>query len=341
MLPGIGNEGQERLGVSHAVVVGVGALGCVSADLLVRAGVGRVTLIDRDVVEVSNLQRQTLFAEADVGRPKAVAAAARLRAVNSGVTINAVVADVTGRNVHGMLNALCETGLPPPGPLPRGGGVVIDGTDNFETRYLLNDWCVKHGVPFLYAGAVGTRGMVAAFVPGGPCLRCVFEDPPEPGSQPTCETAGVLGPAVVMAGAMQAAEAIKLLSGNAGAVSRDLATFDVWENTWRRVALPVRRTDCPCCGLGRFEFLEGASGDEAVLCGREAVQVTPRAAAQVDLASLARRLAPHGAVSASEHLVRAAIEGVEMTVFADGRAIVKGTTRPEVARSAYAKWVGV
>ena len=217
---------------------------------------------------------------------------------------------------------------------------MVDGTDNFETRYLLNDVCVKHGVAFLYAGAVGTRGMVAAFVPGGACLRCVFEEVPEVGSQPTCETAGVLGPAVVVAAAMQAAEAIKMLSGNVEAMSRDLVTFDLWRNESRRVTMPAKRADCVCCGLRRFEFLDGAGGDEAVLCGRDAVQVTPRVMGRVDLCALARRLAPHGTVTASEHLVRAAVGGVEITVFADGRAIVKGTTRSEVARSAYAKWVG-
>ncbi len=345
ILPGVGVDGQARLGASRAVVIGVGALGCASADLLVRAGVGRVTLVDRDVVELSNLQRQTLFAESDVGTPKAVAAAGRLRAVNSGVEIEAVVADVTGRNVEGLIaRAIGEGGPSPSGSktrhLPLGGGVVVDGTDNFETRYLLNDVCVKHGVAFLYAGAVGTQGMIAAFVPGGACLRCVFEEVPEVGSQPTCETAGVLGPAVVVASAMQAAEAIKVLSGNVDAVSRDLVTFDLWNNTSRRIAMPAKRADCVCCGLRRFEFLEGSSGDQAVLCGREAVQVTPRVAGRVDLRELALRLAPHGTVTASEHLVRAAVGGVEITVFADGRAIVKGTTRAEVARGVYSKWIG-
>lgn len=333
ILPGIGPEGQARLADAWAVVVGVGALGCTSADLLVRAGVGRVTLIDRDVVERSNLQRQSLFAERDEGQPKAAAAAARLRDANSDIDVRAVVADVTPLNAERLVREAA-------GDRAVALGAIVDGTDNFEARYLLNDVAVKLGVALLYAGAVGTRSVSAAFLPGGPCLRCVFEEPPEVASQPTCETAGVLGPSVVEVAARQAAEAIKVLTGRGDVVDRAIVTTDLWTNETRRIAAGERRADCPCCGLRRFEFLDGSAGDEVALCGRNAVQVSPRAGASVDLAALARRLAPYGPVAASEHLVRAGVEGVEVTVFADGRAIVKGTSRPEVARGVYAKWVG-
>lgn len=337
LLDGIGVAGQRRLLGSHAVVVGVGALGCVAADLLARAGVGRLTLIDRDVVELTNLQRQTLYTEADAreGTPKAVAAQNRLVAVNSSITIEAHVADFEHRNAERLIGA---------------PDVIIDGTDNFETRYLINDLAVKLGVPYVYGGAVGTTGMGMVILPGtSPCLRCVFEEPPPPGSSPTCDTVGVLGPTAAITAAWQVGEAIKILTHNLDKVSTTLLEFDQWNNQRRRLDLSsMKRDDCPCCGQRRFEFLSGErAGGAEHLCGQRAVQVSPTDGNQsLDLAALAERLGPHGEFTHSVFMVRGtlreAVDGgpCELTVFADGRAIVKGTDRPDVARSIYAKYVG-
>jgi molybdopterin-synthase adenylyltransferase len=330
VLPVIGQEGQRRLLGAHAAIIGIGALGCASADMLARAGIGTLTLIDRDVVEVTNLQRQTLFTEADAREalPKAEAAAARLRGVNSAIEIRAVVADVVPRNI---------------GRLLRGVGVVVDGTDNFGTRFLLNDSCVKQGVPWVYAGVIGTGGATMTIIPGETaCLRCVFEDAPPPGTGGTCDTVGVLGPAVMLIGAAQSAEVMKLLVGKADHINRGLRTFDLWSNAARSLENIHPRPDCPCCGLRRFEFLDNVSDETAALCGRDAVQVWPRVESHLDLPSLAARLAGTGEIRSGPSFVRftPAAEGLELTVFADGRAIVKGTTQPSRARVAYAKYVG-
>lgn len=343
LLPQVGEARQRLLGASRAVVVGCGALGCGSADLLARAGVGRLTLIDRDVVELTNLQRQTLFTEADAAAsaPKAEAAARRLRAVNSEIEIRAVVADAVHRNIERL------AGLPGPGPV-----VLVDGTDNFGARYLLNDVAVKHGVAYIYGGAVGTGGMVMTVVPNhGPCLRCLFEEPPAAGTAPTCDTAGVLGPATAVVSAMQAAAAIRVLAGEAAGPA--LLELDAWEGRARRIEVgDGRRADCPCCGAGRFEYLDGSRAeDTAVLCGQGAVQVWPDSAqvdGVVDLRRMAERLKAHGPVAAHEFLLRARLEGergtdgrpIELTVFADGRAVVRGTEQPAAARAIYARYVG-
>lgn len=343
LLPGIGEAGQHALGEASALLVGCGALGTVIADAMVRAGIGRLTIVDRDVVEITNLQRQVLFDEADAheGRPKAEAAAARLRRINGAVEIIGVVADCTARNIETFLNS------------DRRVGVVLDGTDNFQTRYLLNDACVKFGVPLIYGGAVGTVGMQMTLRPRGraeePCLRCIFPDPPPPGAAATCDTAGVLGPAAGIVANMQASEAVKLLSGNAERCSPSLRQFDLWSNLWRTINAGPSRADCTCCALRNFEFLEDSAGDgTAMLCGANAVQVTPRmsAAAAVDLDAMAERLAAHGLFRRSGPLVRGRLDGragagIELTVFHDGRAIVKGTQDPARARAIYARYVGV
>lgn len=342
ILPDVGEGGQARLASSHAAVVGLGALGCAIADHLARAGVGVLTIIDRDLVERSNLQRQCLYTEADAdeGLPKAEAARRRLAAVNSEITVRAHIADLTARNADALLA----------GGDGRGPGVLLDGTDNFQTRYLLNDLAVRDGVPLVYGGVVATRGMQMTIRPGATaCLRCLFEEPPAPGSQPTCETAGVLGPAVAIVAACQAADALRCLLGQGERVAPTLLEFDLWAGRRRRLDVGgARRGDCPCCGLRRFEFLEQDAGGEAVgLCGRHAVQVSPAGGA-VDLEALASRLAAAGEVEASRFMVRFRVpgergesgEGVAMTVFRDGRAIVSGTSRPERARSLYARFVG-
>ena len=335
LLEGIGVEGQRRLLSSHALIVGVGALGCVSADLLARAGVGRITLVDRDVVEVTNLQRQVLFDERDAADavPKAEAARRRLAAVNSEIEIHAVVADFEHRRAEKI--AL--------GGLLGRPDAILDGTDNFETRYLLNDLAVKHGVPYCYAGAVATTGMAMIIVPGEtPCLRCLFEEPPPAGSAPTCDTVGVLGATVAITGAYQAGEAIKILSGNAGRLSGSLLEFDQWANTRRRLDIgAMKRDDCPCCAHKRFEYLGGErAGSTVGLCGQNAVQVACGTEGRVDLDALAARLRAHGAFERTAFLVRGEVEGLGLTVFGDGRAIVSGTDRPDLARSIYAKYVG-
>ncbi len=348
LLPGIGEEGQRRLLGSHAAIIGCGALGTVAAEVLVRAGVGRVALIDRDIVEWTNLQRQTLYDEADAreGTPKAVAAAARLARVNSAVRIDAHVADFNSGNAERLLN-LDGRGVAGVGPWP---GVLLDGTDNFETRYLINDIAVKHGVPYVYGGAVGTRGMQMTVLPGGgggACMRCVFPEVPAAGSTPTCDTAGVLASATGIIANVQAAEAIKVLLGREELIAPTLLEFDLWTNFRRRLDLSkARDAACVCCGARRFEFLEASVSGTVSICGSASVQVLPGASAGarggVELDALAERLVKHGQVQRTPHLIRVKLEaeGLEMTVFRDGRAIVKGTTDLMRARAMYARFVG-
>ena len=284
-VPGIGKAGQERIGSSRVTVCGCGALGTVLANHLVRAGVGFVRIVDRDFVEISNLQRQVLFDEADVAdnMPKAVAAANKLRAVNSAITIEPVVADIDRTNIL----ELC-----------RDADLILDGTDNFEVRYTINDAAVKLGKPWVFGGAVGSEGQTMTIVPGEtPCLRCVFEASPGPGDVGTCETAGVLGPAVAVVASYQAAEALKLLAGKKDAINRELVTFDLWTNTGRRVKIArlLDARNCPCCKQRKFEWLEGEHGTQTTsLCGRNAVQVSHRVAGKLSLDSLAKQLAVSG-----------------------------------------------
>jgi len=335
ILPAFGPEAQARLGGSHAVVVGVGALGCVSADLLARAGVGRITLIDRDVVEKTNLQRQTLFTETDAseGLPKAAAAERRMRAVNSEIELRGVVADVVPSNAEELI---LDADLGEP-------GVILDGTDNFETRFLLNDLSVKEGVPFCYAGAVGGESVSATFVPGDerPCLRCLIR-PPEPGSLPTCDTAGVFAPAVQLASARQSADAIRILAGVFDAGRARLVRGDLFSSEHRELALAgARDPACPCCGEHRFEFLNASDPRTVSLCGRDAVQIHASSRVPMDLAGLAARLDADPGVSVihNELLLRATLPDGGLTVFADGRAIVHGTTDPDRARALHARYI--
>jgi molybdopterin-synthase adenylyltransferase len=325
---GVGAAGQERLRAGRVLVVGCGALGTVAVDLLARAGVGRITVVDRDVVELSNLQRQLLFEEADAaaGTPKAVAAAAAVARINSAVQVRPIVADVTPDNVEQLIED---------------AQVVLDGTDNFETRLLLNDACVKHGVPWIYGGAVGSTGMTMNVLPGDPCFRCAFPHRPQPGTMPTCETAGVLSSTVVAVAALQFTEAVKLLVADREHLRRGLVAFDVWSNQHEPPMQLARDPACPCCGLRRFEFLEArATSRTASLCGRNAVQVSPGHPAKLDLAELGRRLDGVGPVSATPYLVRLTVGPHELTIFADGRAIIKGTNDLATARSLYSRYVG-
>ncbi len=332
LLPQIGQRGQDRLRASRVLLVGCGALGNVVAEQLARAGVGAIRIADRDVVELTNLQRQVLFDESDAreGLPKAVAAAQRLRKINSDVTVEPVVTDVDGQNVEELVD---------------GSQLVIDGTDNVETRYLINDASVKHAIPWVHGACVGTEGRVLAIRPRhGPCLRCIFPNPPGPGELPTCDTAGVLGPVAAVVGALQAVAAIKILSGNADAVAHEMLTFDLWANRIKTIdTTGAKRTDCVTCGRRRFEFLERSSRDTTTrLCGRNAVQVRPaRSINGFNLDRLAAKLAPGAQVKQTEHLVRATLDGgIELTAFADGRVIVHGTGDAIRARSIYARYVG-
>ena len=339
LLPQIGDAGQARLGAVRVLLVGCGALGSVLADQLVRAGVGWLRLVDRDVVETTNLQRQVLYDEKDAanGTPKAAAAADRLRRVNSAVQVHPVVTDVHAGNVEDL------AGLGRDGP-PM--DLILDGTDNVETRYLLNDVAVKHGIPWVYGACVGTEGrMMAVRPPDGPCLRCVFPEPPGPGELPTCDTAGVLGPVAAVVASLQAVAAFKLLTGHGEAVAEELVTLDLWSGRWRQTSLAgARRADCKTCGRREFEFLERGADRSVSLCGRNAVQVRPGVGRGLDLGVVADRLKGCGAVEQTPHLVRCRWDDgtdLRLTVFPDGRAIVQGTNDPDRARSVYARWVGM
>jgi adenylyltransferase/sulfurtransferase len=329
LFEGIGEEGQRRLRASRALVVGCGALGSAQVEMLARAGVGHLRIVDRDFVEESNLQRQTMFTEADARErvPKAVAAARRVAEINSDVGCEFEVADVSRSNVERLIEG-CD--------------VVLDGTDNFSTRYLLNDACVKNDVSWIYGAAVGSYGVTMTVRPRvSPCLRCVFPEMPAAASAPTCDTAGVIMPVIAVVAAVQVTEALKLLTGRAESLHGGLMRFDVWRNEWRRVALERRAPGCPACALGRFESLESEGGGATtVLCGRDAVQVTPERAASVDLDSLAARLRSAGEVKSNPYLVRLRAGEYELTVFKDARAIVRGTDDPALARTLYARYVG-
>lgn len=327
IFPPLGEEGQRRLLDSSVVIVGCGALGSHIANTLTRAGVGHIKIVDRDYIELNNLQRQILFDEEDIerGLPKAIAAAEKLRKINSQVEIEPLVADVHPRNVEEII---------------KGIDLVLDGTDNFETRYLINDACVKHDTPWIYGGAVGSYGMTMNIIPHQtPCLRCLFVQIPPPGSTPTCDTAGILGAVPALIGAIEANEALKLLTGK-GRPNQGLIHIDLWENTFE-IFQVARQEACPVCGQGRFEFLEAKEVAMVTsLCGRNAVQITPAAEVNISLPSLAQRLQAIGEVTFNEFLLRFQVNDYLITVFLDARAIIRGTSDETVARSLYAKYIG-
>ena len=332
----LGEEGQQRISASTVAVVGLGALGSVQADLLARAGVGTLRLLDRDFVELSNLQRQTLYDESDAAEalPKAVAAARRLTRVNSEIRIEPHVADLSPRNIEDLLE---------------GANLILDATDNFETRYLINDFAVSRGIPsrgiprgipWIYGAAVASYGLTLAILPGlSACFRCVYPEQPQ-GSQPTCETEGVLGPVTATIGALQAGTALKILARGAESIVPRLTRVDVWTGEIRQTSPPARDPDCPCCGARQFPYLDGKHRAPISLCGRNAVQIHERSR-PVDLAELGRRLSTLAQVRVNEFALRASLDPYELTVFPDGRAIIKGTTDPGVARSVYARYIGV
>ncbi len=330
LFAGIGAEGQVALSASSVALVGCGALGTFQASLLVRAGVGSVRLIDRDFVEESNLQRQILFDEQDVREllPKAVAAERKLRQVNSLVKVEGVVADVNPSTIDRLL---------------AGADLILDATDNFEARFLLNDYSVKHSIPWVYGACVGAEGLTFAILPREtPCLRCVFESAPAAGVSPTCDTAGVIGPVVGCVASLQVSEALKILAGHRALVNRRITRIDLWGNRLACVDLPPRNPECACCGRRDFSYLEGAMGSEATtLCGRNSIQINRRDGAKLDLAALASRLAPLAKLEGNRFLLKIAVDEYQLTVFPDGRAVISGTTDPGVAKSIYARYVGV
>lgn len=326
----IGLEGQEKLLDARVALIGAGALGASVAEQLVRSGVGHVVIVDRDVVEESNLGRQSLYVEADAAArlPKAVALRQHLLAFNPTVDVVARVADVRADTIDDLLE---EPDL------------VIDGTDNFATRYLLNDWCVREDVPWIYGGCVGARGLSAVIIPGEtPCLRCLFRDPPPPGSVETCETTGIIAPAATMIAALEVAEALKLLVGDARSVRRGYISVDLWPFRVASVGSESKPdADCPTCGRRQFVFLEGGARDRVVTyCGRDAVQVIPAGRRTVNLASLCERLADVGDVSTNGFALTLRVPQHEITVFDDGRALIRGTRDPAHARVLYDRYVG-
>lgn len=326
---GIAREGQERLLNSRVLLVGCGALGASHAEMLARAGVGRLRIVDRDFVEFTNLQRQTLYKESDANEriPKAIAAKSRIAEINSEIEVEAVVADINNSNVESLIEG-CD--------------VVLDGTDNFQIRYLVNDACVKHDQPWIYGAAVSSYGTTMTVLPGvTPCLRCIFEEMPDAGSSPTCDTAGVIMPIISSIASIQVAEALKLLTGQRDSLHGSLMQIDVWQNEWRKIKLAGADRDCVACGHRKFEFLDAEAQEfSAVLCGRNAVQVAPPRAVSLDLKALSDRLTPFNEVKQNEYLLRFSPDVYEVTVFTDGRAIVKGTDDISVARSLYAKYIG-
>tara|TARA_Y100000588_G_C14269326_1_gene931550 strand:- start:2019 stop:3098 length:1080 start_codon:yes stop_codon:yes gene_type:complete len=357
LLPGFGEEGQRKLLKSKVLIAGCGALGTVVANTLARAGVGHLVIVDRDYIEITNLQRQILFDESDVENaiPKAVAAKEKIGSINSQIKVTAVVDDLNHTNIESMIEG-CD--------------VIVDGVDNFETRFLVNDVAVKHGVPYIYAGAVGVVGMCYTILPhlaspsvtsngdpgpgdkrpaGGPCLRCIFEHAPPPGMNPTCDTVGVLGPVVSVIANYEAVEALKVITENWNAINRMMLHVDLWQNTMRQFAVTKAYEigDCRCCKHRVFEYLDGKLGSSATtLCGRNAVQLTRNSADghKLDFKDLASRLRSHCHIQVNKFMLRAAIidggHPYELTLFTDGRAIVKGTKQPEIAKSIYSKYVG-
>jgi len=327
----LGREGQRRLCAGRVLLVGCGGLGSAMAELLARAGVGFLRIVDRDFVDVSNLHRQSLFTERDAAEclPKAIAAAEHLAEINSRVEVDPVVEDLNCRNIEHLAEST---------------HLILDGTDNFDTRYLINDVAMKLGKPWVYGACIAATGMVWPVLPGlTPCLRCVYPQPPPPGACPTCETVGVLPPAVHAVAALQAMAAMQVLAGRIEELSRGMLEVDLWAGKWRRLDWGPPAADCPCCRERRFDFLDDEADDSPVaLCGRDMWQLGGPTSQTVDFADLASRLATVAKTPPvfNRYLLRFAVESYEVTLFRDGRALVRGASRPEEARSIYARYLG-
>lgn len=330
----IGEEGQRRIGQGRVLLCGCGALGSAIADGLTRAGIGFMRLVDRDFVELSNLQRQVLFDEQDIAEqlPKTIAAARKLAKINSTVALEPIVADINHGNILGYFDGI---------------DLVLDGMDNFETRFLINDASLKTGIPWIYGGCIGSHGqMMPIFPRETACLRCLIGELPGPGTTETCDTAGVLGPAINVVAALQVAAALKLLAGRREQIAASLTIVDVWDVTLRKMSVSSLReqSNCPACVAGRLDWLSGERGSQTtVLCGRNAVQVSPGGKQALSFDELVVRLRGVGEVTCNQFLLRLTVprEELQITLFPDGRAIVKGTDDPAVARGAYARYIGV
>jgi adenylyltransferase/sulfurtransferase len=328
ILQNIGNEGQQKLAKSHVIIIGCGALGTVAANNLTRTGVGKISILDRDFVELNNLQRQMLFDEKDVGEPKAIAATRKLKSINSEIEIIPIVKDLNHTNVEEIIKE---------------ADLVLDGTDNIQTRMLINDVCVREKIPWIYTGAIGTSGMTMNILPGAACIRCLYPSIPKPGALPTCDTMGVLNTITVIMGSMASTEAIKILLGEAKPENEhdsSLVVYDTWNNSFDNIL--VRKNEkCECCAKGNFDYLN--SEDQEVitsLCGKNAIQITPANAKEINLRGLASKLEPLGSVKCADFILLFKIEKYEISLFRDGRAIIKGTNDKNVAKSIYARYIG-
>lgn len=326
ILQNIGKEGQEKLLDSHAAVVGCGALGTVVANNLARAGVGKLTIIDRDFIELNNLQRQMLYDENDVGEPKAAAAANKVRSINSEIEVETVVKDLNHTNVESILNDV---------------DVVLDGTDNIQTRMLINDVCVKQSIPWIYTGAIGTSGMIMRVIPEKACLRCLYPTIPKIGSLPTCDTMGVLNTITVIMGSMECTEAYKILLGNiTEGTDSNLIVYDAWSNSFDDI-LVRKNENCECCVKGNYEYLNTEDVEViSSLCGRNAIQITPSDIKELSLPEMASKLESVGKVKLTPFILIFNTDNMELSLFKDGRAIIKGTNDHNVAKSVYARYIG-
>jgi molybdopterin/thiamine biosynthesis adenylyltransferase len=326
LFPGIGGEGQQRLLESRVAIVGCGATGSALASLLARSGIGSLRIIDRDYVEPSNLQRQVLYDESDAADsvPKAIAACRKIAQFNSQIIAEPHVTDLTPENADQLLS---------------GVQLILDGTDNFETRYLINDYAVKHSLPWIYVAAVGSYALTMNVVPGRTaCLACLFPDAPV-GMVDTCDTAGILNSAVNLAASIAATEALKLLTGAPDRLRKTLLSHDLWLNQHAEISAASPRPDCRTCGSRDFVHLTGSGRPHITLCGRNSVQIHEHHR-PVDLSDMSKRLQPHGSVRHTDFILKFWKDPYEMTLFPDGRAIIKGTTDTALARSLYARYVG-
>lgn len=327
IFPRIGLEGQKHLSASSVIILGAGALGTVTANNLTRAGIGRIKIVDRDLVELNNLQRQILYDEADVRKrlPKAIAAVEKLKKINSSIKLEAEVLDIQPHNIERLID---------------GFDLVLDALDNMETRFLVNDACVKKNIPWIYAAVLGSFGMTMNIMPGKTaCLTCMIKELPAPGTMPTCDTAGIVNTIPSIIASIQNTEAIKMLIGS-GEISTQLTYIDIWDQSYNRV-IQERKPNCPTCGKKKFEFLKGEKVSHTLtLCGRHAVQISPATETQLSLSNLKQKLEPLGDVFDNGYLLSFKVTDYELVIFPTGRVIVKGTSDEATARSLYAKYIG-
>lgn len=322
ILPQIGEKGQKRLLESSVAIIGCGATGSVSANNLVRAGIGSITIFDRDILELNNLQRQTIYDENDVNKPKAIAAKEKLEAINSDIEIISIVDNVNYRNIENFIN---------------NKDLVLDCTDNMETRFLLNDACVKNKIPWIYCGAIETYGMTFNILPEKPCFRCLFKNLPPSGLLPTCDTVGVLNTIPQIIGSIQSTEALKILLKKEP--NNTLIIYDVWNHSFHSVEVQ-KNSECKCCVTSEFEFLEGEKSDIISLCGRNAIMITPVENSKINFIDLKEKLSKIGDVEGDDQVLRFKLDNYKFTIFSNGRAIISGTNDENIARSLYSKYIG-